>query len=332
MYSGQAIEDELKGLIAGKIEKNFGFKPSLDEIYLTIGGIGGLFASLMSLLDKGDEAIYFDPSYPLHLSQIHIAQAKPVFVPYRENEGWRIDLDLLKKRITPKTKVIILTNPNNPTGTVLSESEVSELARIVLKHNLILILDEAYEFLTYDKPFFSPLKLLKLKNNIILSRSFSKEYAMTGWRIGYLYAKKDLIAKINDIHFYFSIGGVTPSIVAAIAALSDPRGKKAKETFMSYFIKSRKTICERLDRLNRLFAYVKPEGAYYVFPKIISLKVTDLDFAKMLIDEARVITIPGMSMGPSGKGHIRMSFATNPDTINAAFDRIDLFAKKHNLL
>ena len=331
-YSSPKIENELKTLIIKQMEKKYGFTPELGEIYLTIGGIGGLFSAIMAFLEKDDEVIYFDPSYPLHLSQIHLAQAKPVFVSYNESKGWSIDLKKLERAITSKTKMVILTNPNNPTGTVLSEAEVRKLSEIVLKHNLILLLDEAYDFLTYEKELFSPLRIPELRNNLIVCKSFSKEFAMTGWRIGYVYANPEIITKINDVHVYFSVGPVTPSIVAVIAALSDPRGEEAISYFKTKFAESRQAICERLERLPKLFSFSRPEGAYYVFPKIIGFDMPMLDFAKMLIDQAKVITIPGDSMGPSGKNHLRMSFAADAKLIHEAFDRIDKFAKKYNLL
>jgi aminotransferase len=330
-YSLPKIENELKMLIIKQMEKKYGFMPELGEIYLTIGGIGGLFSTAMVFLEKDDEVIYFDPSYPLHLSQIHLAQAKPVFVSYDENNNWSIDLEKLEKAITVKTKMIILTNPNNPTGTVLSKVEVIKLSEIVLKHNLILLLDEAYDFLTYEKELFSPLRIPELRNNLIVCKSFSKEFAMTGWRIGYVYANPEIIAKINDVHVYFSVGPVTPSIVAAIAALSDPRGEEAIKYFKSKFTESRQAICERLEKLPKLFSFSRPDGAYYAFPKIIGFDISAMDFAKMLIDEAKVITIPGDSMGPAGKNHLRMSFAADAKVIHEAFDRIDEFARKHNL-
>lgn len=332
MYSGPKIENELKEFIVLAIEKSYGFKPTLQEICLTVGGIGGLFASIAALLQRGDEIIYFTPSYPLHISQIHIAEAKIIYVPYDENKAWSIDLAALKKAVNKSTKAIVLTNPNNPTGTILSEKEVRELEKIVLENNLILILDEAYEFLTYENKLFSPLKIPELRNNIILSKSFSKEFAMTGWRIGYLYANQELLAKINDIHFYYSIGSVTPSVVAAIAALSDPRGHKATEEFKKKFAASRDAICQRLRRLPKLFSFHKPQGVYYVFPRILGFEnMPALDFAKLLVDEAKVITIPGDSMGPAGKRHLRMSFAADPSVINKAFDRIDYFAEKYHM-
>lgn len=286
----------------------------------------------MSTTQKDDEVIYFDPSYPLHISQIHIAEAKPVFVSYDEDNGWSLNIKKLQSKITSKTKAIILTNPNNPTGTVLSEKEVKELAKIVLAHNLILILDEAYQFLTYDISLFSPLQIPELRNNIIACKSFSKEFAMTGWRIGYTYANKEIISKINDIHTYFSISPPTISIVAATIALSDERGEKAMLEFKKQFELSRNAICERLGHLPNLFSFHKPAGAYYAFPRFKNFKMNAFDFAKLLVDEVKVITIPGSTMGPSGEGHLRMSFAANPKVIHKAFDRIDEFAKKHNLL
>lgn len=334
MYSDTkvAVENDLIALIAKQMEEDYGFRPDFSQIYLTVGGIGALFSAFMSLVEKGDEVIYFDPSYPLHLSQIHLAQGTPVFVPYNEDNGWSINLDRLEKSITAKTRVIILTNPNNPTGTVLSEEEVRELAGVVVKHDLILVLDEAYFFLTYDKKIFSPLRLPELRSRTVLCRSFSKEYAMTGWRIGYAYAAPEIIDKIRSVHIYFSVCPPTPSIIAATAAMSDPRGKIAMEGFKNKFIESRTAICQRLDRLPKLFSYHPPDGAYYIFAKYLGFDMKAMDFAKLLVDEARVVTISGASMGSAGAGHIRMSFAADKSIIHRAFDRLDVFAKKHNLI
>jgi aminotransferase len=176
------------------------------------------------------------------------------------------------------------------------------------------------------------MKIKELRNNIILCKSFSKEFAMTGWRLGYAWANKKIIEKLHDIHLHFSINAVTPSIVAGIAAMSDPRGEQAKQEFINFFKKSREAICQRLDNLPRLFSYHKPEGAYYIFPKYKHFTLNSFDFAKKLVDEAKVITIPGSTMGPSGENHLRMSFAAEPSVIHAAFDRIDKFAKNYNLL
>lgn len=334
MYSDTkvTIENDLTRLIAKQMEEDYGFVGEAGQIHLTVGGIGALYSALMALVQKGDEVIFFDPSYPLHLSQIHLTGATPVFVPYREVDGWSINLDKLAKSVTAKTKVIILTNPNNPTGTILTEAEVRELADIVITHDLMLVLDEAYFFLTYGKKVFSPMRLPQLRDRTILCRSFSKEYAMTGWRIGYAYATPEIISKMNSVHVYFSVCPPTPSIVAATIAMSDPRGKEAMEGFKKKFQESREAICQRLDRLPKLFSYHPPEGAYYAFPKYVGFDMPAIEFAKLLIDEAKVVTIGGGSMGPSGAGHVRMSFAADTSIVHAAFDRLGAFAKKYNLL
>lgn len=331
-YGGPKIENELKELIIKEMEHLYGFTPTLDSLLLTSGGIAGLYSAMMALVQKGDEVIYFDPSYPLHLSQIHLTEANPVFVSYKEESAWSIDLEKFRRAITKNTKAVILTNPNNPTGTVLTKEEVEEVVKIVLENNLILILDEAYDFLTYGKELFSPMKMAEIRNNVVLCKSFSKEFAMTGWRIGYAYANPEIIKILNQVHTYFSISPATPSIVAAVAALSDSRGKQIKDGFIKEFVKSRDAICQRLDELPKLFSYQKPAGAYYVFPKYLNFDLTALEFAKLLVDEAHVIIIPGTSMGPTGAGHLRMSFAASFDYINMCFDRIDAFAKKYNLI
>lgn len=333
MYSDTKIETEklLIDHIVAQMNKDYGFSPDPSEITLTVGGIGALYATLMALIEKGDEVVFFDPSYPLHLSQIHLTEGRPVFVPYQENGGWRFDAEGLKKAITKRTRAVILTNPNNPTGTVLSKEDVQKLATVIIDHDLILVLDEAYFFLSYSEPVYSPLRIPDLRDRTVLCRSFSKEYAMTGWRIGYAYANREVLAKIASVHIYFSVCPPTPSIIAATAAMTDPRGKQAMDEFIAKFTESKTAICERLDHLPRLFSYHPPQGAYYAFPKYLGFDMPAAEFAKKLIKEAGVVTIPGSSMGPSGAGHLRLSFAADPTVIHAAFDRFDAFAKKYKL-
>ncbi len=334
MYADTNVEilRNLKQSIALEMQKDYGFTPEFERLTVTVGGAGALFASIQALVEKGDEVIYFDPSYPLHLSQLHLAGITPVYVHLNEENGWAFDSEKLKSVITDRTKLIILTNPNNPTGTVLSQTQIQELIAIVLEHDLILLLDEAYYFLTYDKEICSPLQFKDVRNNIIVCRSFSKEYAMTGWRIGYAYAAPELIEKIHAINIFFSVCPPTISMVAATAALQDARGEAAMNAFKQKFIESRNVICKRVDRLPKLFSYHVPEGAYYIFAKYNGFDMSAMEFTKLLVDEAHVIMIPGDGMGPSGKGHVRMSFACDASIIHKAFDRIDEFAKKHNLL
>jgi len=313
---------KVKLLLQKEFEKEYGFTPDPTDLYLTMGGVGGLFSAFMAVIQKGDEVIYFDPSYPIHLSQIALTEATPVFVPYQEENGWRPNLDLLVKKISKKTKAIVLTNPNNPTGTIFTKKEVEVLAEIVIKNNLYLILDEAYSYLTYDTVFTSPMTISELHKHIILSKSFSKEYAMTGWRIGYIWAKQPIREKIHNVHLYFSINPSTISIAAAGIALSSPQVQQEKMRFITEITNSRDVIIKRLQSLSHIFSFEKPEGAFYVFPKIRSGEDA-IVFAKKLIEKTGVITIPGNGMGPSGLNHLRISFSAPSALINTAFDRID---------
>lgn len=332
-YSGPRLENQLLGLIAVDMEKLYGFRPAQDELFLSVGGVGGLMSAFMAILNLGDEIIYFDPSYPIHLSQLALVQAKVVFVSLLEEKGWRLDIPKLQQSVTSKTKAILLTNPNNPTGTVLTREEVQAVADVVLKNNLYLVLDEAYHFLSYVE-LFSPLLLSELRDHIIMVKSFSKEFAMTGWRLGYVYANKEIIKKLSyNVNTYLCISPPTISIAGAITALSDPRGLIAMQDFYNEFNKSRETICEKMDSLKKLFSYIKPEGAYYLFPKIIAFpELSAVEFCMKLVDEAKVVTIPGDSSGPAGSRHLRMSFAAKSEVIENAFERIYDFAQKYNLL
>lgn len=314
----------LKELLCHEFEKDYGFRPDPQDFYLTVGGIGGLYATIMALAEKGDEVIFMDPSYPLHLSQLALAQATPICVPYQEELGWRPNMELLRKSITQKTKAIILTNPNNPTGTILNKNELEELADIVVENNIYLILDEAYSYLTYDSVFVSPMTIERLRDRIILSKSFSKEFAMTGWRIGYLWVKQPVREKIHNVHLYFSINPSTVSIVAATVALSHPEARTAMSKYREIISQSRDAIMRRMSHLRYIFQFHKPEGAFYLFPKIVD-KSDSVSFAKKLIEKTGVITIPGDSMGSSGKNHLRISFCAPPATIHTAFDRLDTY-------
>jgi aspartate/methionine/tyrosine aminotransferase len=324
MYNtvNDAYHLKLKSLLQKEFEKDYGFSPHPEDFYLTIGGIGGLFATLMAITQKGDEVIFMDPSYPLHLSQLALTQATPVYVPYKETNNWRPDMELLRSKVTKKTKAIILTNPNNPTGTILNKEELKELSDIVIKNNIFLILDEAYSYLTFETPFISPMTIPELRAHIILSKSFSKEYAMTGWRIGYLWVQQPLREKIHNVHLYFSINPSTISIVGATVALSHPDALRAKKEYIQKISESRKVIIGRMSKLTDLFQFSKPDGAFYLFPRI-KTEMDAVSFAKMLIDKTGVITIPGDSMGPQGKNHLRVSFCAPSTLIDRAFDRIE---------
>ncbi|MEA3452015.1 MAG: aminotransferase class I/II-fold pyridoxal phosphate-dependent enzyme, partial [Bacteroidota bacterium] len=205
--------------------------------------------------------------------------------------------------------------------------EQRELAKIALEYNLTIITDEAYEYFTFDgKKHFSVASIPEMKDNVITNYTFTKSYAMTGWRIGYLHASEKNIAQIKKAHIPLAICAPVASQYAAIAALKGSQDI-IKEFRLSY-IKSRDLMCERLDRLDNYFQYIKPEGAYLMFPKILGKQEENsLEFSKKLLAEAKVSTTPGVAFGPTGEGHVRLSFCVPEEMINKAFDRIEKFFK-----
>jgi len=216
-------------------------------------------------------------------------------------------------------------SPNNPTGTVFSEEEIRKLATVALENNLIVITDEAYEYFTYEGArHFSMASISEMMGRVISTYTFTKTYAMTGWRIGYLHASEEMISQIAKAHIPFVICAPVVSQYAALAAL---RGSQdCVDNFRDHYCKMRNLMCERLDRLKTVFSYHKPEGSYLMFPRILIDEGRDsVAFCKRLLREGKVSTTPGIAFGPTGEGHLRLSFCVNEEMINKAFDRMELY-------
>jgi len=327
-YSQSEGLPELRIEIVKKLKRDNNIIAKPQELLVTIGAIEGLMASVMSVIDPGDEVILPTPTYSTHITQVKLASGKPVLVPLQEANNYKLDIDAIKNAITNKTKAIMYCSPSNPTGTVFSENELRELAKIALENNLTIITDEAYEYFTFDgKKHFSIASIPEIKNNVITNYTFTKTYAMTGWRIGYLHASEQNIAQIKKAHIPFAICAPVASQYASIAALKG--SQECVEEFRLSYLKSRDLMCERLNKLNSYFQYVKPEGSYLMFPKILGKQgENSLDFCKKLLAEAKVSTTPGIAFGPTGESHIRLSFCVPEEIVNKAFDRIDNYFNK----
>jgi aminotransferase len=282
---------------------------------------------VMAFIDPEDEVIFPSPTYSTHIRQVIVASGKPVIVPLIEEEGFRLDIEGIKNAITPKTKAIMYCSPSNPTGTVFSEEQLRQLAEIALDNNLMIINDEAYEYFTFDgHKHFSVASIPEMRKNVISCFTFTKTYAMTGWRIGYLYANEEYIPQINKAHIPMAICAPVVSQYAALAALKGPQD--CVDKFREHYLNARNLMCERLDRLNSVFEYQKPGGSYLMFPKILLKEGKDSTvFCKKLLKEARVSTTPGIAFGPTGQSHLRMSFCVSEDEIDKAFDRMEEYFK-----
>ena len=335
-YSLQPGIPELKSEVARRFRETKGVEVDPEgEIFISCGAMEALAAGIATIVERGEEVLIPSPNYSSHIEQILFAEGKPVFVPLIEEDGWKLDIDQFKGAITPKTKAILICSPMNPTGAVFSREELTALAEIAMDKNLFMISDEAYDFLIYDDlPYFSLASIPELKKNLISTYSFSKMYRMTGWRVGYMYASRRIIDQVLKVHDAFAICAPTISQYAALAALKatngkDGEGDRSIQELVRVLADRRDLACNRLDHLAHIFSYQRPRGAYYVFPKIMLEGMDDMDLALKLLYGAKVITVPGRGFGPTGHGHIRFSFGATEDAINAAFDRIEEWAKQY---
>ena len=324
-YSENAGLLELRKEIAKKLKKDNNIDADISQLLVTVGAIEGLSAAVMALVNSGDEVILPSPTYSTHIRQVILASGKPVLVPVIEEEGFILDINAIRNAITSKTKAIMYCSPSNPAGAVFSEKTLRQMADIALENNLMVITDEAYEYFTYDgHKHFSIASIPEMKRNVVSCFTFTKSYAMTGWRIGYLHTDETLIPQITKAHIPFAICAPVVSQYAALAALKG--SQKCIGEFRDHYLSTRNLMCDRLDDLSSVFEYQKPRGSYLMFPKILLKEGNDSTvFCKKLLKEARVSTTPGVAFGPTGEGHLRLSFCVTEEMINKAFDRMEMY-------
>jgi aminotransferase len=321
-YSESPGLPALREAIVGKLSRDNKVDADPSQILITVGAIEGLSAAVMAVIDPGDEVLLLTPTYSTHIRQVVMASGKPILVPTIEDEGFIPDFDAIRRAITPKTRAIFCCSPNNPTGTVFSERQLRDLAALALENNLVIITDEAYEYFVYDDyRHFSLASIPEMKEHVISCYTFTKTYAMTGWRIGYLHADEYWIPQIAKAHIPFAICAPVVSQYAALAALQGPQDCVAE--FRDHYRRARDLMCERLDELGSLFSYQKPHGSYLMFPRILLDEGRDsMGFCRDLLTRGHVSTTPGVAFGTTGESHLRLSFCVSLDEINMAFDRI----------
>jgi len=316
---------ELRNEIVKKLERDNNIIANPNQILVTVGAIEGIASAVMACIDPGDEVIVPSPTYSTHVRQVLLASGKPVFVPLHEEDKFALHIEDIKKAITSKTKAILFCSPNNPTGTIFPEETLREIAQITIENNLVIITDEAYEYFVYDgNKHFSIASIPEVQNNVISCYTFTKTYAMTGWRIGYLHAQEAVIPQIKKAHIPFAICAPVISQYAALEALKG--SQDCVKEFRDHYKSARDLMCERLDQLEDIFSYVKPTGSYLMFPKILLDEGKDsMKFCVNLLQKAKVSTTPGIAFGPTGESHLRLSFCVDEDMINTAFDRMEKY-------
>lgn len=320
---------DLKNAIINKLKTDNNLEYTKEEIIVSCGAKHSLYNIFQTIFDEGDEIIIPAPYWVSYPDMAVLAGAKPVFINTTDKNHFKVTPSDIEKVITKKTKAFVLNSPSNPTGNTYTKEELTEIANICVKHNLLIISDEIYEKLVYDNfKFFSIAQVSKeVKEHTIVVNGVSKAFAMTGWRIGYAAGPKEIISAMTKIQSQSTSNPTSISLKAATEALNG--NKDCLEMMRKEFEKRRNYIVERLNKIDGIKC-LKPEGAFYVFPNISKLLgkeyngkliSTDMELADYLLDQAKIAVVPGSAFG--AKGYIRFSYATSMENIIKGIDRLE---------
>ena len=326
-YSPTPGYPKLRQAIANFYTANKHVKTDMNEVVVVPGGKPIMFYTMLMLVNPGDEVILPDPGFPIYHSCINFAEGVPVPIPLLEENGFRYDLDRLKDAITPKTKLIILNSPSNPTGGVFDEEDLREIAELLSDRPDIFILsDEIYDRLVYDSDVAPSIAALpEFKDRTIILNGFSKAYSMTGWRLGYGIMNAELAQKMELLMVNSNSCAASFSQIAAIEALT--ASQDCVELMKEAFRERRDWLVDALNAIPGI-SCIKPKGAFYAFPNISSFGLTSFDFCDRLLTEAGVAAAWGTSFGACGEGYFRLSYATSLDNLKEAVWRIADFTAK----
>lgn len=317
---------ELRELVVAEHSAKTGITVNADDnVMISAGNMQALNTLFHTMLDPGDEIILTDPCFASHIQQINLFSGIPVYWPLDEDDNWSLNIELLPDLISDKTQAIVLVSPSNPTGKIFSKEELVRVGEIAKQHNILIIIDDPYSDFVYDNrnKYFNLASVEEFKEHIVYLYSFSKSYAMSGWRLSYMVMPAELKREAIKVHDATMICAPRISQLAGIVALSQPSDHI--EEFETILESRRELICQRLDNVPHVFSNQKPEGAYYVFPKIVAAHTSSKEFAIDLLNRAKVTVTPGSAFGPSGEHHVRLAYCVDEDTINLAFDRIENF-------
>ena len=328
-YTSNLGTIELREAIARYLKRRFGasFDPG-REILATVGVSEAIDLAVRALCSPGDEVIYHEPCFVSYSPTIRLAHAVPVAAETRAEDGFRLDPAALEAKVTPRTKAVLLNFPCNPTGATLSRVDMLEILRIAERHDLVVLADEVYSELNYDAPADEPLASFasfpEFRDRVVLLNGFSKSWAMTGYRLGYVCGPEDVVGAMMKIHQYGIMSAPTPSQAAGVEAMDhgDPDVVRMREEYR----RRRDFLVPALNEMG--LGTVMPKGAFYAFADIRSSGLSDQEFALRLLEERAVAVVPGSAFGPSGAGYVRLSYATSMEKLRIAVERIAKFLGK----
>jgi aminotransferase len=317
---------ELREELARYLKASYGldYDPQ-RELLITVGVSEGIDLAIRAILDPGDEIIVHDPGYVSYMPCTILAGGVFIPVPTTIENDFKVNASDIEKRITPRTKAILLGYPNNPTGAVMDSEGLTKVAEVAQRHNLLVISDEVYERLVYGVAHTCFASLPAMKERTILLSGFSKAYAMTGWRIGYAAAREEIIEAMVKIHQYTMLCAPIMGQMAAIEALKE--GESQIQEMVAEYDKRRRVMVQGLNQIG--LTCFEPRGAFYTFPSIKSTGLSSEEFAERLLLEDRVAVIPGATFGECGEGYVRCCYATSLADIEEALERMGNFVKRH---
>src|ERR1700716_3348559 len=312
---------EARQAVAGFVSRTLKTDVEANEVVLVPGSKNVLLFTLLACIEPGDEVILPDPAYPAYASQVNFIGGVPKLVTLREETGFRMDLDQLESLVTPKTRMLIINTPQNPTGGILTEEDVRFVCDLAQKHDLLVVSDEIYSQLVYGFTHVSPLSHAGMRERTVLMDGLSKSYAMTGWRLGYAVAPRALAAKLDTLMINSSSCAAAFTQLAAIEALSTPESAHAVSRMVRVFEHRRNLVVDGLNAIPGVRC-AKPQGAFYAFPNIEGTGLDERELAERLLTEAGVAVLPGTAFGEAGKGFIRLAYTQSEDQLKQGLERI----------
>jgi len=325
-YTSNSGIIELREAISQYVERLYGlcYDPH-TQVLVTVGVSEAMWLALKSILDPGDEVLVPEPCFVANPAAVEMAGGVPVMIPTFARDDFQVTGEMLEAAITPRTKAILINYPNNPTGAILSRERMQDIARVAEKYDLVVISDEIYERLVYDAEHTCFAALTGMYERTIVMSGVSKSFAMTGWRIGYVTAPRELMDAIRKLHQYLIMSAPTMGQVAALEALR--HGEDDVRAMQAEYDRRRRVIVDGFNDLG--LTCFEPRGAFFAFPSIAASGMPDEEFCETLLREERVAVIPGSAFGCSGDGFIRASYATSMENIEKALERMGRFMRRH---
>lgn len=328
-YTSNWGTPELREAISTHLENWQGLKyDPKEQILITVGAAEGIDLAMRAVLEPGDEILIPEPCFVSYVACAKLAGGKAVTIPLRAEDDFKLTPELLRQYISPKTKVLFISFPSNPTGATMTKEELEEIAKICIEYDIMVFSDEIYGDLTYGGEHYSIARFPGMIERTILLNGFSKAYAMTGWRIGYACGPADVIGQMMKIHQYAIMCASTMGQAAALEAMKN--GAPERDKMRAEYDRRRKVMYQGFKEMG--LPVFEPRGAFYIFPSIAPTGMSEEEFAMKLLEEEKVAVVPGSAFGESGKDHIRCSYASSMENLQESLRRIGNFVQRHSLV